>query len=89
MGLDERPVKDAPEWFGAQITSLARTFVPGSDNETSKVLSPLADMVSCNGKSLREYAHPRHSVRNSRSGSDDKKPPNELLYDLYIKETPE
>jgi hypothetical protein len=32
---------------------------------------------------------PRISVRNSRRGSDDKKPPNVLLYELYIKETPE
>lgn len=40
-------------------------------------------------KVVKRIRSPRHSVRNSRSGSDDKKPLNELLYDLYIKETPE
>jgi hypothetical protein len=32
---------------------------------------------------------PRLSVQNSRSGSDDKKPPSVLLYEMYIEETPE
>ena len=38
---------------------------------------------------VKRTPSPRLSVRNSRSGSDDKKPPNVLLYELYIEETPE
>lgn len=40
----------------------------------SQVVSPLADMVACNGISLRELECSHlASVRNSRNGSDEKK----------------
>jgi hypothetical protein len=91
VGSYERPAKGAPDDWEHRLPLLpVHSFVPGSENKDVTGFIPIDRYGGVQWNTVKEnaQAHPASLYGNSRNGSDDKQPPNVLLYERNIKEIP-